>query len=47
MAAGLETPDLGVRPNARVIVQQRATIPDGPVAPKTVRNLVIGVARAR
>ena len=44
MAAGLETPDLGVRPNARVIVQQRASIPDGPVAPTKARNLAIGVA---
>jgi capsular exopolysaccharide synthesis family protein len=44
MAAGLETPDLGVRPNARVIVQQRASIPDGPVTPTKARNLAIGVA---
>jgi capsular exopolysaccharide synthesis family protein len=41
MAAGLETPDLGARPNARVIVQQRAEIPENPVAPKTARNLAI------
>ena len=43
MAASLETPDLGIRPNARVIVQQRAGIPDGPVTPTTARNLAIGV----
>ncbi|MDP9167466.1 MAG: polysaccharide biosynthesis tyrosine autokinase [Actinomycetota bacterium] len=44
MAAGLETPDLGARPNARVIVQQRASIPDAPVSPKTLQNLAIGFA---
>lgn len=41
MAAGLETPDLGARPNARVVVQQRATIPGSPVAPKTLQLLAI------
>jgi receptor protein-tyrosine kinase len=41
MAAGLETPALGAQPNARVIVQQRAELPDDPVAPKTKRNLAI------
>lgn len=41
MAAGLETPDLGARPNARVIVQQRANIPNTPVAPKTLQTLAI------
>ncbi|MET0701156.1 MAG: polysaccharide biosynthesis tyrosine autokinase [Mycobacterium sp.] len=41
MAAGLETPDLGARPNARVIVQQRADIPDIPVGPKKAINLAI------
>ncbi|KAA0098822.1 polysaccharide biosynthesis tyrosine autokinase [Mycolicibacterium sp. P1-18] len=41
MAAGLETPDLGARPNARVVVQQRANIPDDPVAPKTLQLLAI------
>ena len=44
MAAGLETPDLGARPNARVIVQQSASIPDAPVSPKTLQNLAIGFA---
>ena len=44
MAAGLETPDVGARPNARVVVQQRANIPDSPVIPKTNRNLAIAVA---
>ncbi|KQY07885.1 protein tyrosine kinase [Mycobacterium sp. Root135] len=41
MAAGLETPDLGARPNARVVVQQRANIPDTPVAPKTLQLVAI------
>ncbi|WP_162131291.1 polysaccharide biosynthesis tyrosine autokinase [Mycolicibacterium chubuense] len=43
MAAGLETPDLGARPNAQVVVQQRAAVPDSPVTPKTTRNLAIAV----
>jgi capsular exopolysaccharide synthesis family protein len=43
MAAGLETPDLGARPNARVIVQQRADIPDIPVGPKKAIDLAIAV----
>lgn len=41
MAAELETPQLGAEPNARVIVQQRAEIPDNPVNQKTVRTLAI------
>jgi capsular exopolysaccharide synthesis family protein len=41
MAAGLETPDLGARPNAQVLVQQRADIPGTPVGPKKARNLAI------
>lgn len=41
MAAGLETPDLGARPNAQVVVQQRANIPDKAVSPKKARNLAI------
>lgn len=47
MAAALETPGLGVPPNARVIVQQRADLPDSSAAPTTARNtgiaLVIGL----
>lgn len=41
MAAGLETPVLGAQPNARVVVQQRAELPDAPVAPKSKRNVAI------
>lgn len=42
MAAALETPDLGARPNAQVVVQQRAGVPEDPVSPKKARTL--GVA---
>ncbi|WP_192860239.1 polysaccharide biosynthesis tyrosine autokinase [Mycobacterium sp. MS1601] len=41
MAAELETPELGATPNARVIVQQRAEIPDSPVNAAATRNLAI------
>ena len=37
MAAALETPDLGARPNAQVVVQQRAGVPEHPVSPKKAR----------
>ena len=40
----LETPEDGARPDARVVVEQRATIPDTPVVPKTARNLGVGLA---
>ncbi|WP_445166903.1 polysaccharide biosynthesis tyrosine autokinase [Mycolicibacterium sp. Dal123E01] len=40
----LETPEKGGTPNARVFVEQRATIPDRPVVPKTARNLLVGLA---
>ncbi len=42
MVAELETPIRGARPDARVVVEQRATIPASPVAPKKVRNIVLG-----
>jgi len=41
MAAGLETPELGAAPNARVIVQQRAEMPGSPMSAKTTRMLAI------
>lgn len=44
MAAALETPSGGLRPNAQVTVQQRAEIPDGPVSPKKRLALAIAVA---
>ncbi|RZT18918.1 receptor protein-tyrosine kinase [Mycobacterium sp. BK558] len=43
MVRELETPENGSRPDARVVVEQRATIPDDPVVPNTNRNLAIGV----
>lgn len=44
MVRELETPEDGTRPDARVIVEQRASIPEHPVSPKTTRNLGIGLA---
>lgn len=41
MAAALETPDLGARPNAQVVVQQRAGVPADPVSPKKSRILAV------
>ena len=43
MVRELETPEDGTAPSARVIVEQHASIPDGPVSPKKTRNLSIGV----
>lgn len=43
MVRELETPDDGSRPDARVIVEQRATIPTVPVTPNTPRNIILGV----
>lgn len=39
----LETPKTGVKPDARVVVEQRASIPTAPVIPKRVRNIASGV----
>lgn len=44
MIRELETPESGAPPSARVVVEQRASIPDEPVVPKTTRNIAIGVA---
>jgi capsular exopolysaccharide synthesis family protein len=44
MARELETPEDGARPDARVVVEQRASIPDRPVVPKTMRNILMGIA---
>lgn len=44
MVRELETPEDGTRADARVIVEQRASIPKSPVTPKTARNLAIGLA---
>lgn len=44
MIRELETPENGAPPDARVVVEQRASIPSEPVVPKTTRNLAIGFA---
>ena len=44
MVRELETPEDGARPDARVVVEQRASIPEEPVVPKTARNIAIGLA---
>lgn len=43
MVRDLETPEGGARPDARVVVEQRASIPDQPVVPRTTRNLALGL----
>ena len=40
----LETPRAGARPDARVVVEQRASLPAKPVTPNPARNLAIGLA---
>ena len=42
MVRELETPAQNARPDARVVVEQRATIPAKPVVPKKTRNFAIG-----
>lgn len=44
LARELETPEGGTRPDARVVVEQRASIPDRPVVPKAERNIAVGLA---
>ncbi|WP_081845151.1 polysaccharide biosynthesis tyrosine autokinase [Mycolicibacterium aromaticivorans] len=39
----LETPKAGDQPNARVVVEQRASIPSSPVVPNPVRNISLGL----
>ena len=43
MVQELETPGGGVRPDARVVVEQRASVPDEPVIPRRSRNIAIGL----
>ncbi|MGE0219050.1 polysaccharide biosynthesis tyrosine autokinase [Mycolicibacterium sp.] len=40
----LETPEDGATPDSRVVVEQRASIPNQPVVPKTARNIGLGLA---
>ncbi|MGD9590874.1 MAG: polysaccharide biosynthesis tyrosine autokinase [Mycolicibacterium sp.] len=44
MVRELETPESGATPDARVVVEQRASIPQKPVVPKTARNVAAGLA---
>lgn len=44
MIRELETPEDGSRPDSRVVVEQRASLPVTPVVPKTGRNIMVGVA---
>jgi capsular exopolysaccharide synthesis family protein len=44
MIRELETPAPGARPDARVVVEQRASIPSQPVVPKKMRNIATGLA---
>ncbi|MCI4677032.1 polysaccharide biosynthesis tyrosine autokinase [Candidatus Mycolicibacterium alkanivorans] len=44
MVGELETPKPGAAPDARVVVEQRASVPSKPVVPKTARNIAIGLA---
>lgn len=44
MVRELETPEDQSTPDARVVVEQRASVPQHPVVPKTTRNLAIGLA---
>lgn len=43
MARELETPEDGATPDVRVVVEQRASISNHPVVPKTARNLGVGL----
>jgi len=43
MARELETPSKGARPEARVIVEQRASIPKYPVLPRKSLNIALGL----
>lgn len=44
MVSELETSAAGSPPDARVVVEQRASIPVKPITPKTLRNLAAGLA---
>jgi hypothetical protein len=44
MVRELETPDGGGDPDARVVVEQRASAPQYPVVPDKTRNIALGLA---
>lgn len=43
MVRELETPEGGQQPDARVVVEQRASVPSHPVVPKSKRNVALGL----
>lgn len=43
MVRQLETPSPGVRPDARVVVEQRASIPTAPTVPRKSLNIAVGL----
>ncbi|UXA20629.1 polysaccharide biosynthesis tyrosine autokinase [Mycobacterium sp. SMC-4] len=43
MVRELETPEGGDRPDSRVVVEQRASIPSSPVLPKAETNIAVGL----
>ena len=43
MIRELETPENGAIPDARVVVEQRASLPQAPVVPQTARNIALGL----
>lgn len=43
MARELETPAPGANPDARVVVEQRASVPSSPVVPNKLRNIAAGL----
>lgn len=43
MVRELETPPDGTMPDARVVVEQRASVPSSPVVPQTNRNIFFGL----
>lgn len=44
MVRELETPENGTRPDARVVVEQRASVPEKPASPNPPLNIVTGLA---
>ncbi|AFM16099.1 capsular exopolysaccharide biosynthesis protein [Mycolicibacterium chubuense NBB4] len=43
MVRELETPEGGRTPDARVVIEQRASVPNEPILPNTKRNLALGL----
>ncbi len=43
MVRELETPEDGSKPDSRVVVEEKAAIPESPVTPRPFRNLAVGV----